>query len=200
VMAAFGFLSPVQGALMQEAIDVAVILNALRALRPGRGQHLVLSAGDLALARRFRGEHAVLRPQVDRLRLVADRVGDVSSEEAVRLVRGVHRFLSEDLLPHEAAEDAELYPALAKVLGGTDPTGTMSRAHAEIAHLTRRLGRLVDDAGPGGLDAEDLLTARRLLYGLHAVLCLHFAQEDEGFLSLVDADVEHAVARPTGDG
>lgn len=31
--AALGFLTPVQGALIQEAIDVAVILNALRALR-----------------------------------------------------------------------------------------------------------------------------------------------------------------------
>jgi cation transport ATPase len=31
--AAAGLLSPVQGALIQEAIDVAVILNALRALR-----------------------------------------------------------------------------------------------------------------------------------------------------------------------
>ncbi|MEP7239567.1 MAG: heavy metal translocating P-type ATPase [Devosia sp.] len=33
VFAALGFLPPVQGALLQEAIDVAVILNALRALR-----------------------------------------------------------------------------------------------------------------------------------------------------------------------
>jgi cation transport ATPase len=31
--AALGHLTPVQGALLQEAIDVAVILNALRALR-----------------------------------------------------------------------------------------------------------------------------------------------------------------------
>jgi P-type E1-E2 ATPase len=31
--AAFGYLTPVQGAFLQEAIDVAVILNALRALR-----------------------------------------------------------------------------------------------------------------------------------------------------------------------
>ncbi|MFO1141818.1 MAG: heavy metal translocating P-type ATPase [Amaricoccus sp.] len=37
VAAAFGLISPVQGALLQEAIDVAVILNALRALGgPGR--------------------------------------------------------------------------------------------------------------------------------------------------------------------
>ena len=31
--AAFGYLAPVAGALVQEAIDVGVILNALRALR-----------------------------------------------------------------------------------------------------------------------------------------------------------------------
>ncbi|MCB1465744.1 MAG: HAD-IC family P-type ATPase, partial [Rhizobiaceae bacterium] len=31
--AAFGYLEPVEGALLQEVIDVAVILNALRALR-----------------------------------------------------------------------------------------------------------------------------------------------------------------------
>jgi heavy metal translocating P-type ATPase len=35
VAAALGYLSPVQGALIQEAIDVAVILNALRALGGG---------------------------------------------------------------------------------------------------------------------------------------------------------------------
>jgi cation transport ATPase len=33
--AALGWLTPVQGALLQEAIDVAVILNALRALGDG---------------------------------------------------------------------------------------------------------------------------------------------------------------------
>jgi len=42
IAAALGYLTPVQGALIQEAIDVAVILNALRALRltpaePGSG-------------------------------------------------------------------------------------------------------------------------------------------------------------------
>jgi cation transport ATPase len=33
VLAALGFIVPVAGAVLQEAIDVAVILNALRALR-----------------------------------------------------------------------------------------------------------------------------------------------------------------------
>ena len=33
IAAAFGFITPVAGALLQELIDVAVILNALRTLR-----------------------------------------------------------------------------------------------------------------------------------------------------------------------
>lgn len=33
IVASFGYLPPVAGAFLQEAIDVAVILNALRALR-----------------------------------------------------------------------------------------------------------------------------------------------------------------------
>jgi hypothetical protein len=74
------------------------------------------------------------------------------------------------------------------VLGGTDPTATMSRAHAEIAHLIRRLGVLLTELDPRGPDDDDLLELRRLLYGLHAILVLHFAQEDEGYLSLVDED------------
>ena len=36
--AAFGYLTPVQGALLQEVIDVAAILNALRALTAGRAR------------------------------------------------------------------------------------------------------------------------------------------------------------------
>ena len=33
IAAAFGYIPPVEGALLQELIDVAVVLNALRALR-----------------------------------------------------------------------------------------------------------------------------------------------------------------------
>jgi cation transport ATPase len=53
VAAAFGYLSPVQGALLQELIDVAVILNALRALRivPGHSGQIEGSPGDTAAHR-----------------------------------------------------------------------------------------------------------------------------------------------------
>lgn len=38
IAAALGYLTPVQGALLQEAIDIAVILNALRALTLNAGK------------------------------------------------------------------------------------------------------------------------------------------------------------------
>ena len=62
----------------------------------------------------------------------------------------------------------------------------MSRAHAEIAHQTRRLGQLLDDIGPGEPDDADIADLRALLYGLHAILRLHTTQEDENYLSLGD--------------
>jgi soluble P-type ATPase len=186
--AAAGLLRPTAGALLQEAIDVAVILNALRALRLGRQQHVTLVDDDLALAQRFSAEHLILRPDVDRLIGAADQIGSVTPEQSFDLVSGVHRFLVDEILPHEAAEDAELYPVLARVLGGSDPTGSMTRGHAEIGHLTRRLGRLLADVDGTALEGDDATDARRLLYGLHAVLSLHFSQEDEGYLSLASVD------------
>lgn len=45
IAAAFGYLSPVQGAVLQEVIDVAVILNALRALRIAPDHALAQDAG-----------------------------------------------------------------------------------------------------------------------------------------------------------
>lgn len=221
--AAVGALPPAAGALAQEGIDLAVILNALRALGTGRRGGPDLAGRDRDLTLRFRDEHRALWPEVDRLLAVADRVGVDPPERWRAAAREAHRFLVEELLPHEQAEDTELYPALARVFGGHDPTGTMSRGHAEIAHLTHRLGRLLDDldesAGPAtadgptadpqpttptlagaatapataGDDEADAADARRLLYGLHAVLRLHFSQEDEGYLSLADD-------APTGSG
>jgi len=138
------------------------------------------------LTRRFRDEHLAIRDDIDRLREVADALGTVDSAVAIEQVRGVHRMLIEEVEPHEEAEEQVLYPALGRFFGGSDPMGTMSRAHVEIAHLIRRLGQVLDDIGPDGIDAVDLTEFRSVLYGLYAVLKLHTAQEDESYLSLDD--------------
>lgn len=64
---------------------------------------------------------------------------------------------------------------------------SMARAHIEIAHLSRVYGSLLDDLPAGGPDPEDLMDLRRVLYGLHAILRLHFAQEEEAYAWLSSA-------------
>jgi heavy metal translocating P-type ATPase len=197
--AAAGLLAPVAGAVLQEAIDVAVIANALRALGAGGGRRRARSVppAAAALGARFRAEHRELLVAVDQIRSTADRLDTLPPAAALAEAREVHRFLVGRLLPHEEAEDELLYPAVAELVGGDDPTVTMSRGHAEIAHLTRLLGRLLADLGPAGPAAEDLPDLRRALYGLHAVLRLHFAQEDEAYLPLLEWPDERA---PRADG
>ena len=68
----------------------------------------------------------------------------------------------------------------------------MSRGHAEIARQIRRLGQLIDDIGDRPPDDADLADLRGLLYGLHAILRLHTAQEDESYLSLASEEQEPA--------
>jgi hypothetical protein len=62
----------------------------------------------------------------------------------------------------------------------------MTRAHAEITHQIRRLGQLLGDIGTAEPDQADIADLRGVLYGLHAILRLHTAQEDESYLSLAD--------------
>jgi len=105
---------------------------------------------------------------------------------AMIAVRRAHRLLIDDIIPHETDEDRVLYPVIATALGGTDPTATMSRAHSEITRLSTQVGMVIDRIGEGAPAAAEARDLQRLLYGLYALLELHFAQEDESFLSLVD--------------
>jgi iron-sulfur cluster repair protein YtfE (RIC family) len=198
LVAAWGYLPPAWGAILQEVIDLAVILNALRALRDTTSASR-LTANEAEIARRFSAEHATLRPDLARIRMVADSLDAARPAESLAMVHEIHHFLVDDLAPHEAAEDATLYPALARVLGGKDPTATMSRAHVEIAHLIRRIGRVLDDLDPAGPDDDDITELRRLLYGLHAVLQLHFAKRTRA-TSHSPTKPNHPARRPKSAG
>lgn len=187
VLAAAGLIPPAAGALLQEGIDMAVIANALRALR---GTEPRIEPGTRELLRRFAAEHTELREVVDATREAAEALSDRDGSHALPAVRRVDRLLTERLLPHEQAEERELYPALAAWLGGTEATATMSRAHTEIERLANRIHTHLGLAGRGvpgqaaELRPEQLSDLRDCLYGLHAVLRLHFAQEEENYFSL----------------
>ncbi|MFF0295344.1 heavy metal translocating P-type ATPase [Kitasatospora sp. NPDC004614] len=185
--AGFGLLPPAAGALLQELIDIAVILNALRALRPGPGVGPEITADTEELVRRFAAEHDDLRDVLEAVRDAADRLtaADPGSADALAAVRHVDHLLTTRLLPHEEAEEHELYPALADALGGPETTATMSRTHTEIHRLAHRITTHLTHAEPtGALAPEQHDDLRACLYGLHSVLQLHFAQEEENYFSL----------------
>jgi heavy metal translocating P-type ATPase len=180
--AAFGHLPPLVGALVQEAIDVAAILFALTALRPGRDDGAPAPLPDEAgLADRV-AEHAGLRRLAERIREGAEAVGD--GPESLRALAALEADLRARLLPHQAEEEEALYPEAARRLGGRDPMGPLIRMHAEIEALCRRLATLLRLAeqqdGWDGAQAE----LRRTLFALEALLTLHLAAEEEALAEL----------------
>lgn len=183
--AAFGYLPPLAGAVLQELIDVAVILNALRALRAGpEGRPASIPQ---AQARRLQSEHDDLEQVLDQVRWLADSVASLPREIACARLAQLNQALREQLLAHELRDDASLYPELARLLGGSDPMAALSGGHREIFRLICMLERIAADQPAEGLDQESTPEVRRLLYELNAILRLHFAQEDELYHALGDA-------------
>jgi heavy metal translocating P-type ATPase len=181
--AAFGLLVPLAGALIQEGIDVIAILNSLRAL----GGKTPSQAGPKLppeLSSRLRAEHDRLIPRLDSIRAAADSLDTVTPSEALRVLAETQSFLLDEILPHEAADENEIYPRMSEILPGDDPMATMSRTHREIFHLVEVLKRQTADLPSGGPEPADITDLRRTLYGLHAILRLHFDQEEELYLSL----------------
>ena len=178
--AAAGFIAPVFGAVLQEVIDVAVILNALRVLAPRR---LIRRRRMIPpeVADALRTEHNQMLPLLDRIEAAARLVSGPDPDSARAELEAVAGLLRRELLPHEREDESHLYPQLAGVLAGPDPLAAMSRTHREIFHLARLYSRMLEDLPEGPLPDFELTHLRRLLYGLVAILRLHFAQEEEIF-------------------
>jgi heavy metal translocating P-type ATPase len=192
LLGAFGLLAPVGGAVLQEFIDVAVILNALRALRGDRRSRMAAGPGS-HVGDQFRAEHREFAPELARVRSVADRLDTLSPPEARAELEKIRWFLLERLPKHEREEESAVYPVIAKLMGGEDPMASMERAHMEIEHLARVFGHLLSYLPDEGPTPDDLVDLRRVLYGLHAILRLHFLQEEEAYSWLAS---DQPVAEP----
>ena len=120
------------------------------------------------------------------LRTAADVLAVQADRAAIEALQRAHAALAERLVPHEEAEEAELLPALARTFGSSEAVAPMSRAHAEIGRLTRRLQIHLDAIDHGAeLDPERRQDVLACLYGLHTLLELHFVQEEESYFALV---------------
>jgi len=187
--AAFGWLTPLAGALLQEAIDVAAILYALRALLPGKDGAVARLSGEAGLTERV-AEHAGLRDLAEALRGAGETLHEGPAQLAA--LRALERRLREELLPHQAAEESALYPEAAARLGGQDPLGVLLRMHTEIEGLADRFSTLLPLAeAPGGF-AEVAPALRRTLFALEALLALHLTAEEEALAGLTGPEHEAA--------
>ena len=131
----------------------------------------------------FREEHAELIEHIEHLAAAAREMPSLSDEEREVLRDRVLGFLRGTLIPHALAEEQILYPEWAKLVGFADAAVPMVHDHEAIV---ARINRLADT------DVTDVDQLQELLYGLHALISVHFRKEEDIQLPAFDANPEVA--------
>jgi soluble P-type ATPase len=175
--AALGWLLPVPAAIVQEVIDVAVIVNALRAAAPARGRARPALAA--ATGRELHKNHVMLGRSLDRLRAIADGLDDCTLEQAASLILEANDVVQSRVATHERDDEGTVYPKLAKALHDRLGLSAMSRAHREILHLARLLARLVENLPSEKIDRYLIRDAQRVIESIESLVRIHTAQEDD---------------------
>jgi heavy metal translocating P-type ATPase len=175
--ATVGWLAPVPAVIVQEVIDVAVILNALRALSLGLGRTgRRISVGD---GRELHRDHLALLRELDRLRSIADALDDAEPAHGASLIAEANRLVQQQVVAHERDDEGQIYPRLAKVLQENHSLSAMSRAHREILHLARLLARVAEDLPSEKVDRYLIRDAQRVIEAIETLVRMHTAQEED---------------------
>ena len=101
--AVVGWLMPVPAAIIQEVIDVAVILNALRALTSAyghAGRSMTAAAG-----RQLHRDHVALIGNLDRLRSIVDALDDATPENSAALIAEANKVIQTQVVAHERDDE-----------------------------------------------------------------------------------------------
>ncbi|MFN8162832.1 MAG: hemerythrin domain-containing protein [Solirubrobacterales bacterium] len=133
----------------------------------------------------FREEHAALLEHVEHLRAIGGQLPGMDSAQRTAAIRWALEFLRGTLIPHAEAEERVLYPAVAALLGSPEATATMISDHRAIISRIDALTAAQPD------DVERL---QELLYGLHALLIVHFHKEEDDYLPLLEERPPEEVA------
>lgn len=147
------------------------------------------------LTQPLRDEHKELYPHIVGIRQAAELIGTATVGETRQAAEETLVFLTRHLLPHAEAEEAALYPVVQKALGSPDATRTMSRDHVEIGRYTGELASLLNERPVDTLTPDQAQSLQRVLYGLHALVSLHFAKEEEVYLPILDQKLSVEDAR-----
>jgi iron-sulfur cluster repair protein YtfE (RIC family) len=133
----------------------------------------------------LRVEHRQLAPHIDELAHTATWVSTAPPPVVREKLQGALDFLRHHLVPHALAEEDVLYPAVEGAMRAPGATETMRRDHAEVLRRVEELEQLRDEIDDAPTEAQcDLLAAS--LHGLHAIVSLHFAKEEEIYLPILD--------------
>ena len=131
----------------------------------------------------FRHEHEQLLEHIEHLGYAAREIPRLSEQERGELRKRILGFLRGTLLPHARAEEEILYPAWAELVGFRDAAVPMVHDHEAIVARVERLE---------AADLSDVDTLQELLYGLHALISVHFRKEEDLQLPAFDAAPEVA--------
>jgi iron-sulfur cluster repair protein YtfE (RIC family) len=126
----------------------------------------------------FRREHQELLGHIEHLALAAREMPRLSEEERDALRTRILEFLRGTLMPHARAEEEVLYPEWAELVGFADAAVPMVHDHHAIVARIERLE---------AADAGDADTLQELLYGLYALISVHFRKEEDLQLPAFDA-------------
>ena len=141
----------------------------------------------------LRAEHRDLLPHVVELRTVADSISRWEADIPGRIATAV-TFLRDHLVPHAQAEEAVLYPTVERLQAAPWATATMVADHHEIVARIDGLDTLGRSLGPRLPSEAEANELRAQLYGLWAILALHFRKEEEVLLPILDAQLSGADA------
>ena len=126
----------------------------------------------------FRREHQELLTHIEHIAQAAREVARLDRAERKLLVGRIVEFLRGTLVPHARAEEEVLYPEWAKLVGFADAAVPMVHDHDAIVERIDRLEQA---------DLDEVETLQELLYGLHALISVHFRKEEDIQLPAFDA-------------
>jgi iron-sulfur cluster repair protein YtfE (RIC family) len=131
----------------------------------------------------FRLEHEQLLEHIEHLAHAAREMPRLSEPGRDALRDRVLGFLRGTLMPHAKAEEDILYPEWAKLVGFADAAVPMVHDHQAIVVRIERLQ---------ATDVADVDALQELLYGLYALISVHFLKEEHLQLPAFDANPEVA--------
>jgi iron-sulfur cluster repair protein YtfE (RIC family) len=126
----------------------------------------------------FRREHEGLLEHIEHLAEAAREMPRLSEEERDSVRARILGFLHGTLVPHAKAEEEILYPEWAKLVGFPDAAVPMVHDHEAIVARIERLQ---------AANLDDVDTLQELLYGLYALISVHFRKEEDLQLPAFDA-------------